>query len=68
MYIMRRSNCSALIPPTGQPRGQRKMCVIRKGGALEKRVNFVKKVMSPGVPGGGMGPDQFDRRIMSTEK
>ena len=38
--LMRRSNCSAPIPP-GQTRGQRKMCVINKGGALEKRVIIV---------------------------
>ena len=34
---MRRSNCSAPIPPR-QPRGQRKICMIKKGGALENEV------------------------------
>ena len=32
--FMRRSNCSAPIPP-GQPRGQRKYACDKKGGALE---------------------------------
>ena len=31
--------------------------VIKKGGASKI------KVMSPGLPGGGMGSGQFDRRI-----
>ena len=34
--------------------------MIKKGGATSK------KVMSPGVPGGGMGAEQFDRRIRPT--
>ena len=32
---MRRSNCSAPIPPPGSPGVRRKMCVKNKGGALE---------------------------------
>ena len=36
---MRRSNCSVPIPP-GSPVVRGKMCVIKKGGALE---NDVKK-------------------------
>ena len=36
--LIRRSNYSVPIPPLGQPQVRRKMCVIKKGGALEKRV------------------------------
>ena len=36
--FMRRSNCSAHIPPPGSPGVRGKMLVIKKGGALEKRV------------------------------
>ena len=35
--LMRRSNCSAPVPP-GNPGVRRKMCVIKKGGALENEV------------------------------
>ena len=35
--VMRRSNCSALIPP-GSPGVRGKMCVIKKGGTLENKV------------------------------
>ena len=38
--FMRRSNCSA-PSPRGCPGVKGKMCVIKKGGALEKRVNLV---------------------------
>ena len=39
--LMRRSNCSAPIPPPGSPGVWKNMCVIKKGPALEKRVILV---------------------------
>ena len=39
-YLMHRSNCSAPIP-RGSPGVRRKMRVMKKGGAFEKRVNLV---------------------------
>ena len=39
MIFMRRSNCSAPIPPPGGSPGIRgKTCVIKKGGALENKM------------------------------
>ena len=78
---MRLSNWSAPFPPGGSPWVREKMCVINKGGTLEKRVIRVlirasqgkygvirrpgqpkKKWFLQGYPG-GMGAEQFDRRI-----
>ena len=65
--------------PPGQPLGQRKMCVIKKSGALEKRVIIVfiqgeaRQKCSDEETGatktkfGGMGAEQFDRRIKDRE-
>ena len=39
--LMCRSNCSAPIPPPGSPGVRENMRVIKKGGALEKRVILV---------------------------
>ena len=39
--IMRRSNCSAPIPPPGQPRGQRKYACDKKGRGTRKKGDFV---------------------------
>ena len=41
LVIMRRSNCSALTPSRGSPGVKGKLCVMKKGGALEKRVILV---------------------------
>ena len=62
---MRRSNCSAPIPP-GQPRRQRKNVCNKKGRGTWKKGEISDYIgrgkddlMSPGVPG-GMGAEQFD--------
>jgi len=63
------SNCSAPIPPVGSPGVRGKMCVIKIGGALEKRLISLyragqcknKVIRRPGqppkkvVPGGARG-------------
>ena len=41
VIVMRHSNCSAPILPPGSPGVRQDMRVIKKGGALEKRVIFV---------------------------
>ena len=38
--IMRLSNCSAPIPPLGQPRGQRKYVCDQKGRGTRKKGDF----------------------------
>ena len=38
--IMRRPNCSAPIPPPGQPRGQRKYACDKKGRGTRKKGDF----------------------------
>ena len=38
--LMRRSNCSAPIPPRGQPRGQRQYACDKKGRGTRKKGDF----------------------------
>ena len=67
---MRRSNF--LPPPQGQPRGQWKNMCHEKGWGTRKKGDFSDYIVQgkekisdvpEGARGGGMGSDQFYRRI-----
>ena len=47
--FMPRSNCSAPIPPRGSSVVREKMCVMKKGGALEDKVKKGGKLENEGI-------------------
>ena len=46
---MRLSNCSAPIPPHGQPRGQMKNLCDKKGGVLQNKVKKGGALQNEGI-------------------